>query len=208
MSEQPQPIPSQDRMSSEQRRNDLIDITLGLLREGGAEKVTIGRIADQANVTRTLVYKHFANRQDLVNATYRREAAKLHEAIRSQVDQTQDFEARLRAFVNAVLGAVDTHGWIFGPQEALPQEAGFRKEQNQRDRRTVRNYAQLVSEEFGLSLREATSAMGILLGGITSLRIQASVLKTPKDRQFLSDLYIDFAMGAISGLRDRRKEKH
>nr|WP_233709994.1 TetR/AcrR family transcriptional regulator [Aestuariicella albida] len=191
-------------MTADERRNDLIDLALDILREEGAEKISIGTIALRAGVTRTLVYKHFANREDLINATYSREAFKLHDAISQEVNKATGFEGRLRAFVSAVLGAVDTHGWMFGPQEVHTQEVGFKAEQSQRDRRSVRAFAQLAIDEFGLSRREASSAMGILLSGITSLRIQAHVLTTQEDRQFLADLYVDLVLGALSHLKDRR----
>ncbi|WP_439134418.1 TetR/AcrR family transcriptional regulator [Pseudomaricurvus sp.] len=204
MNTEAQPATPQDRMSADERRNDLIDLALEILREEGAEKVSIGTIASRAGVTRTLVYKHFTNREDLVNATYSREADKLHNTISLQVNQATGFEDRLRAFVGAVIGAVDTHGWMFGPQEVHTQEEGFKVEQSRRDRRTVKAFAELASDEFGLSRREATSAMGILLSGITSLRIQAHVLNTHSDRQFLADLYMDLTLSALSGLKQRR----
>lgn len=189
-----------DRMSAEARRDDLMNIALDMLRETGMEAVTIGSVAELAGVTRTLVYKHFTNRQDLIKAVYQREAAKLHDAIEHKVIVAEGFEARLRAFVDAVLGAVDTHGWLFSPAEPQTHEAGFRAEQAGRDRRTVRAFARLACAEFGLSLREATSAMGILLSGLTSLRLQAHVLPSESDRQALGALYIDLVLAALQGL--------
>ncbi len=197
-------VTSQDRMTADERRHDLMDLALEILREEGSERLTIGVIAARAGVTRTLVYKHFANREDLINATYSREAAKLHETISAHVKQAVGFEERLRAFVDAVMGAVDSHGWIFGPQVAEIQEAGFKSEQAERDRRSVRAFAQLASEEFGLSRRQATSAIGILLSGIHSLRLQAHVMTSPQDRQFLADLYVDVVLGALKSLGQAR----
>ncbi len=189
-----------DRMSAEQRRDSLVDIALDLLRDSGAESVTIGSVAEIAGVTRTLVYKHFENRQDLIQGVYRREAAKLHVLIRDRVVAEQGFEAKLRAFVAAVLSAIDTHGWLFSPAEPQTQEAGFRDAQAQRDRRTVGDFAKMASNEFGLSLREATSALGILLSGMASLRLQARVLTSEADREALGGLYVDLVLAALKGL--------
>ncbi|GAB3285642.1 TetR/AcrR family transcriptional regulator [Parahaliea aestuarii] len=193
-------VNTSDRMSAEERRDDLINIALDLLRESGMEAITIGAVAELAGVTRTLVYKHFANRQDVINAVYQREAAKLHVTIRDRVVEATGFEGRLRAFVDAIIGAVDTHGWLFSPAESQTHEAGFRTEQAGRDRRTVREFAKLAGAEFGLSLREATSAMGILLSGLTSLRLQAHVLTSEADRAALAALYVDLVMAALKGL--------
>ena len=196
--------PSQERMPTEQRREFIIDIALEILREEGAGNVNIGEVAQRAQVTRTLVYKHFANRNDLIKETYRREAAKLHETFRTRIDSAVGFESRIRAFVFAILEAVDSHGWMFSPMEPQTHEQAFLSDQGQRDRRAVRYFSQLASEEFGLSLKEATSAMGILLSGIASFRIQALVLKTQQEREFLADLYLDIVMAALVGLTDRQ----
>lgn len=193
----------QDRMTADQRRDELMDIGLDLLRRGGIEAVSIGSVADRAGVTRTLVYKHFANRDGIVGEVYRREATKLHEEIRSRVVQQEGFEARLRAFIDAVLWAVDSYGWMFGAREPQPHEASYLNEQKLRDRRTIRAFAQMASDEYGISLRDATSAMGILLSGIASLRLQAHVLTEPEDREFLANLYMDLVLGGLRGLSER-----
>lgn len=194
----------QDRMSSNERRNDLMDIALDILRERGHAGVSIGVVAERAGVTRTLVYKHFANREDLVDEVYRREADTLHRAISERVQGQEGFEPRLRAFIQAVLEAVESHGWLFDSRDPQAREVGYRKEQKQRDRRTVRAFAAMASEEFGLSLREATSAMAILLSGIASLRLQAHVMTGASDRAFLENLYMEMTLGALGRLGAKR----
>jgi AcrR family transcriptional regulator len=199
----PLKVPKQDRMSSDERRDGLIRTALELLREGGTQRLTIGTVAERVGVTRALVYKHFSNRQDLINTAYAREAEKLHLAIAEEVEKARDFEGCLRAFVKAVMNAVDSHGLIFNPQQTETHGKEFQRQQQQRNRRTLSFFSQMASEEFGLSLKEATSAMGVLLSGITSLRIQAHVLPTPEDRQFLADMYVDLVIGALQKLRNR-----
>ena len=193
--------PQSDRLSSEERRDALIDIAFALLKEGGPDRVSMGTVAERAEVTRTLVYKHFANRDDLLAAVFRREAARLDAQMAAEVLAAEGFEARLRTFVRVVLRAVDTHGWIFVPLQAQSHERGFRSEQRSRDRRTVRAFAELASAEFDLPVRDAIAALSVLLSGIASLRTQAR--KAPGDRKFLEDLYVDLVVGALNGLRAR-----
>jgi len=190
-----------DRLPAEERRAALLEIVVELLREGGPERVTMGTVAERAGVTRALVYKHFANRRDLLSATFRNEAAKLDAAMAAEVKTAGGFEARLRALVRAVFRAVDTHGWIFLPLQAQSLEAGFRREQRDRDRRTIRAFAKLASEELEIPLAEATTAVPILLAGIASLRIQARERTGAADRQHLEDLYVALVMGALRSLR-------
>lgn len=196
-----QPVESTtDRLSAEERRAALIEIAFELLRDGGPDQVTMGTVAERAKVTRTLVYKHFANREDLLGATFRTQAEKLDAAMVAEVNAIHGFEARLRTFVRAVLRAVDTHGWIFVPLHAYSLESGFRGEQRARNRRTVHFFAKLASDEFQLPLSDATAALGILLSGIGSLRIQAREKTDSVDRKFLEDLYVDLVMAALTSL--------
>lgn len=205
LTSEPSDATSPDRMSAEERRAALIEVAFELLKEGGPESVTMGTVAKRSEVTRALVYKHFANRTDLLNATYRREAQKLDAAMSAEVRRAVGFEERLRTFVRTIFRAVDSHGWIFVPLRGQSLEPGIRAEQNSRDRRTVRNFASLASEEFGIPLGEAASALSILLTGVTALRLQARSNKEEKSRRELEDLYITVAMGALSAVRDRQR---
>lgn len=188
-------------MPSEQRRVALLDVVVELLREGGPEKVTMGTVAERAGVTRALVYKHFANRGEVLSATFRHEAAKLDAAIAAEVSAAAGFEGRLRALVRAVFRAVDTHGWIFLPLQAQSLESGFRREQRKRDRRTIHNFAALASDELGIPLSEAKTAVPILLSGIASLRLQAREKTNETERKNLEDLYVKLVLGALDSLR-------
>ena len=87
------PVP----LTSDERRELLLDVTRDLLAEGGPRAVTMGTVASGAEVTRALVYKHFDNKHDLLAALYQREAKALDRAIRVQVADTPDgFEPKLR----------------------------------------------------------------------------------------------------------------
>jgi AcrR family transcriptional regulator len=193
-----------DRLSSDERRDALLDAALVLLRDGGPDGVTIGTVAERAQVTRALVYKHFANRSDLLSAVFRREAAQLDRAMTAEVAAAHGFEARLRTFVRVVFRADDTHGWIFAPLQTHSLERGFRKEQRARDRRTLRAFAELASVQFNLPLPDASAALAVLLSGISALRRQARARSTPAEREYLEDLYFELVCGALRTLAAER----
>lgn len=75
------------RLSREDRQRQLMDVAWRLVREEGSEALTLGRLAEQAGVTKPIVYDHFSTRSGLLAALY------------------QDFDARQTALMDAALEA-------------------------------------------------------------------------------------------------------
>ena len=73
------------RLSREDRQRQLLDVAWQLVREEGTEALTLGRLAEQAGVTKPVVYDHFSTRAGLLAALY------------------QDFDARQTALMDGAL---------------------------------------------------------------------------------------------------------
>jgi len=73
------------RMSREDRQRQLLDVAWQLVREEGTDALTLGRLAEQAGITKPVVYDHFTTRSGLLAALY------------------QDFDARQTALMDAAL---------------------------------------------------------------------------------------------------------
>ncbi|MEO4017490.1 TetR/AcrR family transcriptional regulator [Pseudomonas rossensis] len=73
------------RMSREDRQRQLLDVAWQLVREEGTDALTLGRLAEQAGITKPVVYDHFTTRPGLLAALY------------------QDFDARQTALMDAAL---------------------------------------------------------------------------------------------------------
>ena len=190
--------PGPRRLRGEDRRAALLDAAIELLAQDGLEAVSMDTVAARAGVSRPLVYKHFANRDDLLAEVYRQQAAQLDTTITAAVQQATGFEAKLRALVRAAMAAEATHGPIFGPlRRAGARDSAFRREQQSRDRRTVRFFARLAMTEFDLDKASATAALAVLLTGIESVRAQWRTRPTAENRRYLEDLYIDLVTGAL-----------
>lgn len=56
----------------EQTRTRILDAAIGVLREGSEEPLTIAAVAQRAGVTERTVYRHFATRDELIRAVWRR----------------------------------------------------------------------------------------------------------------------------------------
>lgn len=193
------------RLRGEDRRAALIENAAALLADEGIDAVSMEAVATRVGVSRPLVYKHFANRDELLVAVYRETAAQLEASIAAAVRNARGFEDKLRTLIRLVLEAMSTHGSIFIPlrRAGVRNASGLRQELSARDDRTVRYFARLATREFDVSPAEARGAMAILLSGLDAVRAQWRAQPTPEHRQFLEDLYANVVIGALTRLSDR-----
>lgn len=187
-----------ERLNADERREALLDVAQVLVTEGGPRNVTMGTVAERADVTRALVYKHFANKSDILAALYRREAARLDRALRRQVaDAPEGFEAKLRAFIHAVVEAVGTHEALFAPLRSFGRDSINRREQRAWDRRTLAYFTDLAVADLGMDEDAARAALGILLSGTSSLLTQAQGRRDPARLAFLEDIFVTMTLAAL-----------
>ncbi|MQG93010.1 TetR/AcrR family transcriptional regulator [Pseudomonas sp. MN1F] len=62
--------PPRKRLSRDERRRQLLDVAWQLVREEGTEALSLGRLAEQAGVTKPVVYDHFETRTGLLAALF------------------------------------------------------------------------------------------------------------------------------------------
>lgn len=194
-----------ERLPADERRATLLDVARVLVHEVGPGPVTMGLVAERAQVTRALVYKHFANKDDLLRALYRREARRLDRHIRVRVEAAPaGFEPKLQAFVGGTLDAVEEHAPFFTPLRAAVADGDARRDQRTRDRRTVDYFAQLAAHDYGIDIGTARSVIAVLFSGIRSLLSQMRSRPGPAQRAFLLDTYVEATLGALDRLAQRR----
>lgn len=71
------------RMPKEQRRQQLMQVALEIVREEGTEALTLGHLAERAGVTKPIAYEHFGTRAGLLIALFRDYDDKTTEAVRA-----------------------------------------------------------------------------------------------------------------------------
>lgn len=64
-------MPPRRRLTREERLRQLLEVAWQLVRDEGTEALTLGRLAEQAGVTKPVVYDHFATRAGLLAALYK-----------------------------------------------------------------------------------------------------------------------------------------
>lgn len=117
------------RMSAEGRREQLLDVALDVVVEQGFYAVTIDRVAREAGVTRTLIYRQFGDLAGMVSALVDRETGSAMEGLAEalapmpdELDFVEVAEALLRAMIAAVERAPRSWAILFNPPEGGPPE--------------------------------------------------------------------------------------
>ncbi|MFJ3460009.1 TetR/AcrR family transcriptional regulator [Achromobacter spanius] len=75
------------RLSKDARQRQLIDVSWALIRDEGTDALTLGRLAEQAGISKPVVYDHFGTRNGLLAALY------------------QDFDQRQTAIIDDAIAA-------------------------------------------------------------------------------------------------------
>lgn len=186
------------RLGRAERYDALVDAAGALVAEGDVDAVTMEAVAARAHVSRPLVYKHFANRHELLAAVYRREATALDAEIVNAVQGARGFEDTLRTMLRGILTGQASRGQTFATlRRAGARDANLRREQRERDRRTLRFFTSRAVEEFGLPRREARAALAILLSGIDSMIALWHSDPTPENAEALEELYVQLVVGGL-----------
>ena len=70
------PVIGGQRMSAEDRRDQILDVTKRIVEHDGFLAVNMKRLADEAGITRTLIYQQFGDLTGVLVALIEREFAK------------------------------------------------------------------------------------------------------------------------------------
>jgi AcrR family transcriptional regulator len=187
------------RLQSSARRDALLDAAVALVRTKGVHEVSMEAVAERAGVSRPLVYKHFANRDGLLAAAYRREASTLHAELASEVAAADSVEEMYRALLRGSIRATVERGQIF---TALRAAGGWnrdiRREQRSRDRDTVRAFAAVAARQYCLDREHSTSVTAVLLGALDAVLAQWRLHPGEKNAMILEETYVAMVVGAYS----------
>jgi AcrR family transcriptional regulator len=189
------------RLSREGRRDALLDAAMALIGADGVEAVSMEAVAEGAGVSRPLVYKHFANRGDLLVAVYQREAVNMYHELAAEVTVAGSLEDMYRILIRASLRVAKDRGPVFiALRQAGAWTRDLRQEQRDRDRDTVRAFAGRAVRERGLDRAAATSATVVVLGAIDSLLAQWRRRPTAAHARLLEEIYLNMVQAAYAAV--------
>ncbi len=116
------------RMTASERREQLLDVTAELVTEDGFQKLSIEAVAQRAGVARSLLYKHFADSSELLEAVIEREMdralSQVSETTLANLSEGPPIDLMLES-LHAYLHVVRTHPntWklVLAPPPGAPE---------------------------------------------------------------------------------------
>jgi AcrR family transcriptional regulator len=106
--------------ADEARRRQIIDCAIEVIAQEGFAKATLARIAERAELAKSVVLYHFTNKDELVEQVLATVAATSYEFVRARVASATTAWERVRGSIEAVVEFVATH-----PQHALAGLEGW-----------------------------------------------------------------------------------
>lgn len=189
------------RLDRERRRDLLLDAAASMVADGDVEAITMDAVAERAGVSRPLVYKHFANRHELLGAVYSRESALLHAELEAAVTAATSFEGMVRALIRGALDAQARRGATFASLGAAgSRTADRRREQRNRDRTTLAFFAGRAERELAVDRRTARAGLAILLGAIPAVLAAWRRNPTAAHADLLEETYVSLVLGGLERL--------
>jgi AcrR family transcriptional regulator len=189
------------RLARADRRDALLDVAAEMVAEGRTDGVSMEAVAGRAAVSRSLVYKHFANRRDLLGALYERESARLHAELASEVGAATSLADMFRALVRGALRAQAQRGATFAALATGGVRGSTQRSvQRRRDAQTLRYFVRRAQSEYGLTEETARAGLAMALGTMPTVLAQWRARPTQEHAAQLEDAYVSMAVGGLKEL--------
>lgn len=196
-----EPVPLAARLGRAERRELLLDAAVALVAGGGVDALSMEAVAERAGVSRPLVYKHFANRDELLGAVYRREAADLHDRLTADVVAAGTLEGMFRALVHGALRAAAEQGGLFTSLRAAGAwSPEVRREQRARDRITAHAFARRAARELAIPEDTAATGIPLLLTLIDPVLVRWRADPTPGHAALLENTFMTIVSSSLAAM--------
>lgn len=105
---------AQTRMSKEDRRRQLLGLAEEIVREQGAERLTLLTLAERAGVSKPVTYNHFGDRMGLLEQLYRGYDERLVQDVRTLNPAcSQTLEGLARKLSSVYFDCTEAHGAVY-----------------------------------------------------------------------------------------------
>lgn len=171
------------KLPKDKRREQLLDVALTIVREQGADELTLGSLASCAGVSRPVTYEHFSTRAGLLIALYQRLEDRYVQALRDALCAApQDLQPVADAISRAYFNCLHA----LGPEApAISAALKGSEEMATQQRMMIHEYAEIMyialrpfSPVADLELRLLCTG---LLGAAESIARETHIGKIPEE---------------------------
>ena len=191
------------RLPRDERRATLLAAALEVFTASGYHAAAMDEIADQANVSKPVLYQHFPSKLDLYLAVLDIHCEYLVKAIRAAVASSEDNAERVLATVNAYFDYINREGEAF----RLLFESDMSVEPQVRERLSKMTYdcamafSEAITTETGISQESAMMLAVGLIGTAQTTARHWLARSESIDRDLAVKLVSSLQWRGISGFR-------
>ncbi len=183
------------RLAPEVRRAQILDHTARLVVTEGMSAVTMGRVAEEAGVSKALVYTYFSTPVALLQAIVKRDMERIQEEQAKAATSAKTFPQLVRNTTHVALNEARNWGPLLQRLMGDPQLAKAVDPVRARESTNVKYLTKRIADAFELQRDQAQRITQIALG----LTIAAAeYLQGPEtDTQEVEDLTVAMIEGAV-----------
>lgn len=176
------------------RREALLDAAAAIVAADGVSGVSMDSVAEEAGVSRPLLYRYFRTSSDVLAALYAREIATHDERMTAALQSAPSFEHAVQAQFDVWLRTMRERGNVVGPLfRAEMLAARVRRDTTERERTTVAHFARLARRELGVSKRAAVAGAWMQIAALQTM-LDVWALGSYGDAEATS-MYVAMTMG-------------
>lgn len=166
--------PPRQRLKPEVRRESLLQAAASVFAERGYEAARIEQVADAAEVSPGLLYRHFAGKKELYSEVLQRADAELLEHMAAAAAPGQPSHSRLEHGVDAVLAFIEEHPvlWQLLVRDVVDPEIKALRDATYAHAVSVVAVQLELDPEFqrqGFSDQEAERMAAVIVGATTAM---------------------------------------
>ena len=192
-------------MRAPERRAQLLEVARRVFGTSGFHSVSMDEVAEQAGVTKPILYDHFSSKKDLYLALLDEDLAVLREMVRQALASPIGNRERIRASFQAYFDFVheQADGFRLLMQETVGAEREFRERVHAFRDEILREVADLIERESAGRLnREQAETVALALIGMVETVAQRKHGAAPDRRQGTVDLLVRLAWRGITQLTE------
>ncbi len=193
------------RMRGAERRAQLLDVARRVFGKSGFHSVSMEEVANEAGVTKPILYDHFPSKKELYLALLEADLSVLHEKVRQALNSPIGNRERIRASFQAYFDFVqeEADGFRLLMQETVGAEREFRQRVERVREQILSEVADLiVRESKGKLQREHAETVALALIGMGETVAQRQLGRSSRTRQEALEILVRLAWRGITEVTD------